>query len=240
MMSKFIFCDREWGGTKAFHLEGLVFSRKFCDFFSDAFTDFFVRITGLRPSSKVTLAGYKQQNNTPIYQPGSVSKLNLVLWIMPEYNDNISFCWKSKKESLIKPTDENFDVTDIEYWIEGLKPAEYWREVGTEKKTHPFRIDNLHYDLKVFAFGMDMELRIYAKSEYQEIKECIANTIQVYNDTSEANNRKNGIAHNFSFEEEKDFLCFRIDTGSTGIEMIKKILKSLTKNEKISKVEIDV
>ena len=79
------------------------------------------------------MAGYKQRNNLPIYQPGLVSKLNLVLWIMPEYNDNIRFCWKSKTGKIITPTDEHFDEEDLECWLEGLKPNEYWAEVAPEK-----------------------------------------------------------------------------------------------------------
>ena len=67
----------------------------------------------MRPSTKVTLAGYKQYNETPIYEPGPVSKLNLVLWIMPEYNDDISFCWKSKTGAIIQTTDEEFDEEDL-------------------------------------------------------------------------------------------------------------------------------
>ena len=31
-MYKFIYCEHEWGGTKAFHLEGLIFSKNFCNF----------------------------------------------------------------------------------------------------------------------------------------------------------------------------------------------------------------
>ena len=100
-MYKFIYCEHEWG-PKAFHLEGLIFSKYFCEFFSENFTKIFVNTTGLKPSSKVTLAGYKQRNELPIYQPGLVSKLNLVIWIMPEFNDNVSFCWKSKTGKIIK------------------------------------------------------------------------------------------------------------------------------------------
>ena len=85
------------------------------------------------------MAGYKQRNNLPIYQPGLVSKLNLVLWIMPEYNDNIRFCWKSKTDKIITPTDEHFDEEDLECWLEGLKPNKYWAEVATEKKRTYFK-----------------------------------------------------------------------------------------------------
>ncbi|MGB4816351.1 MAG: hypothetical protein WBP30_07200, partial [Ferruginibacter sp.] len=71
-MYKFIYCEHEWGGTKAFHLEGLIFSKNFCNFFAETFTKIFVNTTGLKPRSKVTVAGYKQRNEFPIYPPGLV------------------------------------------------------------------------------------------------------------------------------------------------------------------------
>lgn len=239
-MSKFIFCEREWGGTKAFILEGLIFSQQFCEYFSKNFEALFVKATGMKPSSKVTIAGYKQPNDLPFFQPGSVSKLNLVLWIMPEYNDNISFCWKSKAGLIIKPTDENFNEENLECWIEGLKPQEYWNEVATEKNEHPFQIARLPYSLKVFAFGVETELRIYFLDDINDIERLVVNTIQDFNDLSEQNDRKNGVVHNFSFSKENEFLRIRIDTGSAGIEIIKKILKSLTKVDEIKSIEVDI
>lgn len=138
MKAQFYYCHNELG-RNSFNRYGLFFSQKFCEYFSENFTKLFYAKTGPRPSTKVTLAGYKQQNEVPIYQPGSVSKLNLVLWIMPEYNDNISFCWKSTTGKIVKPTDENFNEDNLECWMEGLKPIEYWKQVATEKKYIHFK-----------------------------------------------------------------------------------------------------
>lgn len=239
MKYRFYYCHDYWT-RNFFQQEGVFFSKKFCEFFAASFENIFLKETGLRPSTKVTLAGYKQQNDTPIYQPGSVSRLNLVLWIMPEYNDNISFCWRFKTGEIVKPTDENFNEEDLECWIEGLKPLEYWKQVATEKKEHPFQIANLPFELKVFAFAVEMELRIYAQNDYEKIKTIVGNTIQLYNETSEKNKRKNGVVHNYKFIEEESFLSLRIDTGSAGIEIIKKILKVLAKTTDIKKVEVDI
>jgi len=67
------------GMRNGFSRYNLSFSEQFCEFFSENFTGIFIKETGLKPSSKVTLAGYKQNNDLPMYQPGPVSKLNLVL-----------------------------------------------------------------------------------------------------------------------------------------------------------------
>jgi len=238
-MYKFIYCEHEWG-PKAFHLEGLIFSKNFCNFFAETFTKIFVNTTGLKPSSKVTLAGYKQRNELPIYQPGLVSKLNLVIWIMPEFNDNVSFCWKSKTGKIIKPTDEDFDEEDLECWIEGLKPDEYWKQVATEKKSHPFQIANLPFELKVFGFGVDTVLRIYFTGNKEEIEQVISETIEAYNEKSEALNRKNGVVHNCRIFYEEPILTASVDTGSAGTRIIKQILKSFKKLKGIKKVEVDL
>lgn len=239
MKTQFYYCDNETL-RNGFGRYGLLFSQQFCEFFSKNFTKEFYNVTGLRPSTKVTLAGYKQHNDLPIYQPGLVSKLNLVLWIMPEYNDNISFCWKSKSGEIINPTKENFNEDDLECWIEGLKPLEYWGQVGTVKKSHPFEMKNIPFNVKVFDFGVEMILRIYAKNDYNRIKEVVSNTIEKFNDISEANNRKKGVVHNHRFVHENDYLLLQIDTGSAGIEIIKKILKQMAKMNTIEKVEIDL
>ncbi len=192
MKSKFIYCENEWGGAKAFHREGLIFSKKFCEYFSKNFTALFFKETGLRPSTKVTLAGYKQYNETPIYEPGPVSKLNLVLWIMPEYNDDISFCWKSKTGAIIQTTDEEFDEEDLVCWMEGLKPSEYWSQVATEKKAHPYQVAGLPYELKVFDYGTEMELRIFTDGSLpnEVIKNTITTTIETFNSNSKKASKK--------------------------------------------------
>ncbi len=203
------------------------------------FTTLIYKQAGLKPSSKVTLAGYKQQNDLPIYQPGIISKLNLVLWIMPEYNYNISFCWKSITGKIVKPTDEDFDETDVECWIEGLKPAEYWAYAGTEKKQHPFSSLTLSFD--VFDFGVNMNLRLYASaSKYDLIVDNLNKTISAFNETSEGKDRKDGVVHNWAWQKEQNYINLSIDTGSAGLLIIKKILMQLKVKIEISKVEIDL
>ena len=159
---------------------------------------------------------------------------------MPEFNDNVSFCWKSKTGKIIKPTDEDFDEEDLECWIEGLKPDEYWKQVATEKKSHPFQIANLPFELKVFGFGVDTVLRIYFTGNKEEIEQVISETIEAYNEKSEALNRKNGVVHNCRIFYEEPILTASVDTGSAGTRIIKQILKSFKKLKGIKKVEVDL
>ena len=241
MKPQFFYCHNELG-RNSFNRYGLFFSQKFCEYFTDNFTALFWAGTGLKPSFKVTLAGFKQPNDLPIYESGAVSKLNLVLWIMPEYMDNISFCWRSKTGEIIKTTDETFNEDNIECWIEGIKPLEYWKQVATEKKSHPFQISNLGYELKVFDFGVEMEMRIFSadNSSNEIIQTATVDTIQQFNDQSEANARINGVVHNSRFLEEENYIHLRIDTGSAGVEIIRKILKVLSKTKLVTLVELDL
>ncbi|HET8963552.1 MAG TPA: hypothetical protein VFM99_06630 [Chitinophagales bacterium] len=84
-----------------------------------------------------------------------------------------------------------------------------------------------------------MELRVYSKNS-DEIKTGISKIIEAYNEASEANRRKDGVVHNYSFIEHEDFLCMRIDTGSAGIEIIRKLIKGLSKYSGVQKVEVDI
>ena len=145
-----------------------------------------------------------------------------------------------KTGEFVKPSDEDFDEESLDCWIDGLKPLEYWKQVATEKKVHPFQIANLPFDLKVLDFGVDMELRIYGENKSEKIKNKIANTIEKYNVDSEANKRKDGLVHNYKFIEEEDHISLQIDTGSAGVEIIKKLLKELAKTTEIKKIEVDI
>lgn len=241
MSAKFYYCENEylrdfWKRWDVF------FSPAFCRFFSENFEDAFFKATAIKPSQKVSLSGGKQQNDLPMYEPGSISKLNLLLWILPEYEDNISFCWKSKTGKIVKTTDEDFDENDLEYWIEGLKPAEYWKQIATEKKSHPFEIKNLPFKLTVFEWGTDMGLTIKLTGDANHIslQNAISTAIELYNKKSEENFRKDGLVHNYHFETDAEVFLLRIDTGSAGINIIKKILKELAKLNGVNEVIIDL
>lgn len=241
MKAKFYYCDNEIV-RNFFQRHDVFFSKQFCEFFANNLEAIFFKETGLKPSTKTSLAGAKQQNSIPFYEQGLISKLNLVLWIMPEYKDNISFCWKTKSGIVVNTSDEVFDETDMECWIEGLKPTEYWKEVATEKKDHPFKVGKLPFELKVFGFGINTQfiMELNDNKDKEAIKINISETIENYNIISESKDRKYGVVHNFQFWDKDHKINVQIDIGSAGIEIIKSLLKCLKKFESIEKVEIDL
>lgn len=240
MQNAFFYCNET--GRVIFEKYGLFFSIKFCEFFSKHFELLFFRETGIKPSTKVTIGGFKQDNDIPMYQPGAISKLNLVLWIMPNFLDNLNFCWKSKSGEIVKTTDEEFDENDLECWIENLKPDLYWKEVATEKKYFPFQVNDLPFKLKVFGFGVNMGLVIQLSKNIriEEIIQKLYDTVENHNLKSENQGRKYGVVHNCEGIVENDMINFRIDVGSAGVVFIKKLLKELAHFEEVSEVVVDL
>ena len=221
---------------------GVFFSSQFCNYFNSNLESIFFNATGIKPSFKVTIGGFKQHNEIPMYQQGLVSRINIVLWIHPEFMDDISFCWQSKSGKQIQPSDENFDESDLECWVEGLKPALYWKEVATEKKNHPFQVKNLPYLLKVYGFGTHMGLAIKVSniSNASAIILKLSDEIEKYNDKSQEQGNKFGVVHNSSASIEDNKIDFRIDVGSAGPVIIKNLLKTLAKFPEVQDVVIDL
>lgn len=248
MKYKFYSCERD-SARNSFAYEspflpnqkGVSFSKLFCNFFSEKFEECFVNETGLKPSLKVNITRPNRDNSPEIYERGKISKLNPVLWIMPKYYDDISFCWRSKSCNIVQPWDEVFDVNDMEYWMENLKPKEYWAYIGAGKEKHPFSGITLPFELKVFDFGTEMNVRIFTTLQnFEFLSSALNNAIAAFNDKSESLGRKDGVVHNWSWQEEENYLNLRIDTGSSGINALKKILLALKKNVGIKKVEFDL
>ncbi len=249
MKAKLVYCENHWlrnyfAAPYHFHphQKPISFSKKFCEFFSENLDAQFVKITGILPSTKVTITRPNRDDSPQIYEQGIVSRINPVLWILPDYHDDISFCWKSKTGKIIKPTDEDFDVDDLECWVENLKPAEYWKQIGTAKKQHPFQSLKLSFELVVFEFGIETDLKIYCNpgTDHSVIRTAINDTIERFNSKSESLGRRYGVVHNYKFLSENDTTIVRIDTGSAGVGISKAILKALKKCEGIYKVEMDI
>lgn len=240
MKPKFFTCSH--GLKDRWNDYGVFFSEKFCCFFSDKIEEIIKQETGITPSTKVSLSSFRQNNDLPMYEQGEISVIRTAISILPRFIDNINFCWKSKTGKTVLTTDENFDETDIECWIEGLKPALYWEQVSSNVKTYPFQVANLPYQLNVYGFGTHMALNIILSNE-QMANAIIAqldNVIQNHNVKSEAQNRKTGIVHNnIGYIEDKTIL-FRIDVGSAGVIFLKKILKELAKYPEVKEVSIDL
>ncbi|MBK9958058.1 MAG: hypothetical protein IPP11_05615 [Chitinophagaceae bacterium] len=96
------------------------------------------------------------------------------------------------------------------------------------------------FELKVFGFGVDTVLRIHFTGNKEEIEQVISETIEAYNEKSEALNRKNGVVHNCRIFYEEPILTASVDTGSAGTRIIKQILKTFKKLKGIKKVEVDL
>lgn len=239
MEPHFIYCNGEM--QKIWNQYGVFFSNKFCKFFSDSLELLFINKTGIKPSHKVTIAGFKQHNDIPMYIKGEISKLNLVLWNMPDFLHNLSFCWKSISGKIVSTDDEAFDAKDMECWLEGLQPALYWQQTATEKRSHPFTLKNLPFPVRVLGFDTYTSLTIQFRdaTDTNQISKRIAAAIEKYNTESEGKQRANGVIHNFSSRLFEKKIEYRIDTGSAGILAINKIVAALKNVNGIEEMIID-
>jgi len=220
---------------------GVFFSEKFCTFFADKVDEIMKRETGLIASTKIGLSMFKPTHGLPMYEKGEISVIRTAISILPEFIDNINFYWKAKSGKIISTTDETFDEDDLEYWIEGLKPALYWEQVSSTVQNHPFQKD-LPFRLIVQNFGvlMNLNIDISDTNEVPLVKERLQNLIENFNRRSEEKNRKNGVVHNYSFQECNHTVTLNIDLGSAGIPFVKKILKNLADNGKVDQVMLDL
>jgi hypothetical protein len=237
---------RFWYCTESFRVMwnryGVFFSEKFCNYFSDNVQDICFREAGLKPSYKVGLSAGRPHHDLPMYEPGPVSKINTAISILPMFNDSISFCWRSKSGKIVHSYDEDFDETDLECWIEGLKPALYLEALTTVSTDHPLKLKNLPYELSVLGFGTHMGLTIELADAGKAaglIKQ-LGNEVQKHNQNSEAKNRASGVVHNYSAEIKENDILFRIDVGSAGVVFIKKLLRLLAKYPDVKKVTVDL
>lgn len=220
---------------------GVYFSEKFCCFFADNVDEIMKREAGLAPSTKVSLSMLRPTHDLPMYESGNVSVIRTAISILPEFIDNINFCWRSKTGKIIATTDEDFDTQDLECWIEGLKPALYWEQVSSTVQNHPFQKD-LPFQLIVRNFGTQMKLTIEVSdtSVSEAITESLYRLIEQHNEKSEAQDRKNGVIHNYTAHNENNNIILSIDLGSAGISFIKKILKKLTEFTTVQQVDLDL
>jgi hypothetical protein len=218
------------------------FSFAFCRFFANNVERIMLLECNLKASNKVSLSLFKQNNDKPTYEPGEVSKLNIGLSILPYMSHDLEFCWKTKDGSIVTTTDEDFDEENLICWINGLKPKIYWEQAYGKKTAHPFVIKNLPYELDVLDYGTDMSIRIDLSeiSNSKEIVNSIIDLIEQHNTKSLSSNRDLGIVHNSSYEIEENFINYRIDLGSAGLNFIKKVLRKLSKYPSITKVILDL
>ena len=240
MKYKFFIC--ELGLKEMWNEYGVFFSEKFCHFFSDSVADIIMSETGLSASSKLSLSSFRQNNDLPTYEKGIISVIRTRISILPEFHDNINFFWKSKTGRIVETTDKDFDENDLECWIEGLKPALYWKQVSKEKEDYPFKVKDLPFPVKVLGFGthMGIEVKVPDALSNAEIINAVNSLVEKHNHVSELKERQAGVVHNLSARVENGSICFRIDNGSAGIMFVKKILKLLAMFSTVTEVILDL
>lgn len=229
-------------GKATWNRYGVYFSNKFCCYFADYVERTMLTECNLKPSYKVSLSAFKQENDKPMYESGPVSVLNIAISILPMFTDDLRFCWKSKTGKIIKITDEDFDEEDLECWIEGLKPKLYWEQAYSKKADHPFIIKNLPYELDVVDYGIEMSVAIYLNNadNAKSLATAVGDLIDNYNNKSLLKDREDGIVHNASYDIQDSIINYRIDLGSAGLGFIKKVLRLLTKYKEVEKVVLDL
>jgi hypothetical protein len=240
MESRFFHCSEEMRGI--WNKYDVYFSKKFCNYFADSVKEIFYREAGLKSSFKVGLSLFRENDNLPMYEPGPVSRINTAISILPEFIDPIVFCWKSKTGLIVHTYDEDFDETDLECWIEGIKPALYLQQLTTVNVDHPLKLKNLPYELAVYGIGMHMGLttELTDVGNAAEIIKQLGDEVEKHNQKSEAKGRANGVVHNCSGEVSGNEIIFRIDVGSAGVVFIKKLLRLLAKHPEVKKVTVDL
>lgn len=237
---QFFYCNEDF--KNIWNKHGVYFSTRFCCFFVKKVEEIFLKECNLKASYKVGLSLFKQDNAKPMYEYGIISKLNIGISILPEYIDDLEFCWKSKDGKIIKTTDEDFEEGNLICWIEGLKPKEYWEKAFGKKTTHPFEIKNLPFEFEVIEFGTHMAINIELSDTInsKDILVSLENLIENFNEKSLLKERENGIIHNSSYEVIGNIINYRIDLGSAGVNFLKKILKQLSKFNNVNKVVFDL
>ena len=241
MESRFFHCTEPM--RKIWNKYDVYFSEKFCNYFSNSIKDIFYREAGLKSGFKVGLSLFRPyQHDLAMYEPGPISKINTALSILPEFTDPISFCWKSKSGRIVHTYDEDFDETDLECWIEGLKPSLYWEQLNQTSIDHPLKVKNLPYELTVRGVGMHMGLAIELSdaANAAAIIERLSQDVKTYNDQSGAKGREKGVVHNCHGEIVDREIRFRIDVGSAGIVFVKKLLRRLGAFKEVKKVTVDL
>ena len=236
-------CD-EWS-RNAFREYGLVFSHSFCQFYLKKITEIMLSQAKLRPSSKVSLSAFFHEWVWPkrsMYEPGDISRINTEISILPAFQDPISFCWRSKSGKLVKPTDETIDESDLECWIEGLKPKRYWDYLNQQHNDYPFKVKNLPFPVVVKSFDTHCTLQILLNNSSTaiEIANALSHAIEKHNLASEKKLRADGVVHNARQEIAGNQLDFHIDLGSAGPVFIKKLFKALARFKEVEKVEVTI
>jgi len=224
--------------------------------FSDHFYDFMDRkivvlvkqSTGLSPSPQFSMTLRFMEPETKLYISGQISYLNLRFGIASTVGHNFKFCWKSKSGNIVRISDEGFDEADLDCWLEGITPEKYYEDLSLYgNKKPPFKLKNLPFELDIrdYAYSMDVFVQLKEQTDLEEISRTLDEVIVVFNENADAIARgmKKGkiiqAVHNWKISlTEEGLIKTYLDASSP--EILKAIVKHLSKYPSVEKVEMDL
>lgn len=203
-------------------------------------SDFFELRTGIKVNRHIKITELM-----PNYEKGTTSKLGVHLSIMASQQKTIQLCWKSKSGRIYDLADQDIDCNDLEFWLEGLQPEIYLKELYyySSAPALPFQLKDLSYKLTVRQIMTDCEMAITLKNEAvknaEELLNGIYNFINDYNKASEKKDRKAGVIHNANGSFSNNQMILKIDIGSVGPTFFKKLFKYFSSLNAFEEVVVD-
>lgn len=237
-MNEFFVCQAEViKSYSEFYKWKVVLSLKFCHLVNKQLSYIIKSETGLVSSSSIGIAGAKSDNKNEFYEKGIVSKLNLILGVMA-WGYDFSLCWRSKTGPIVTPEMEDFDEADLEFWAEGLEPEKYWAKIRELNADLPLRAKDYPFALEFtgFAVCMDITISLSDESRAAAIVQALYTLLEKHEAASEKKDGALGFVHNFGATIDGKQILFRLDSGSAGFPVFKKLLKTLAKFPEVEKV----
>ncbi|ANI88255.1 hypothetical protein A9P82_02415 [Arachidicoccus ginsenosidimutans] len=221
------------------------FGEKFYDFMDNKITALLKQEADITPTPQINVIWSWSKN---FYEPGEISRINLDLHLQSHsIGHPISFCWRSKSGEPISISDEDFDEDNLEYWLEGVDAEKFHEELAQAKKAAPFRIGRLPFELEIrdYEYSMHVYVTLSDKEIFEEVSTHLDKTLSDFNKLAYAREfgEKKGKPlqglHNWKITETEDGrMQLYLDAASP--EVLKKILKELTKFKPVTKVEMDL
>ncbi len=222
--------------------QGLKCSAYFFECVNRPISNYFEKSTGIKVDHNIKVS----QIISP-YEKGEVSSIGLSLSVM-NFAFPVKLCWRSRSAAIYTPSDEDFDCSDVEFWLEDLQPAYYMKQINLYKDTPqlPFALKNLNYQLTVNLIQTDCRMEMVLKKGMAqrevELLERIYSFIDSYNDNSEKKHRKYGVVHNangYLDQNRENLLHLEIDIGSVGPDFFKKLFKLFNDMDAFESVTVD-
>ena len=198
-------------------------------------TPMFETVVGFRINKEVSIN--LTMENEFKYTKDKISRLAIVFYVNHNWNRNVSMLWKSKSGRIYDMADTDIDCNDIEFWIEGIDPLLYNKQMFP-KAALPFKLKNLSFELVITRLNLDMTIVMEFKLGITADKETIAHQVDLFIDDYNTHAGKNGVVHNWKRRIEGQQVVYELDMGSAGPLFLKKLLQYLSKTGHFMRVEI--